>query len=361
MNIVYSGPIFNCSGYSQLRHLFLRLSQRNNLVKINHYGTVDETKILYEEEFRRLGNVEVLQPYVNIVAGIGPQLVVDPNAFYNIAYSMFETTEIPENWIKFYNQFDEIWVPSTFCEKAFNRRDIKCLINVIPFGIDDLFINSERKEHDLFTFFASGQWVDRKGWDILIKAYTAEFMGNYKVRLCIKTFNDLKTNEEMIKDYLDNNVRSSNYMPRIMIKNQKVDEIDLPLFYQEADCFVLPSRGEAMGIPYLESMSMGIPVIAPDFGGQLDFVNEEVGWLIPINQLRHLSERLCSINSAYKNLWFCESTVEDLRKILRYVFEHKQEAIEKGIKAKKIVEEFFNWDKVTNKAEKRLNEIFEVL
>ncbi|EOU1829553.1 glycosyltransferase family 4 protein [Clostridium perfringens] len=41
-----------------------------------------------------------------------------------------------------------------------------------------------------------------------------------------------------------------------------VDDIDLPYVYSEAKCFVFPSIYEGFGIPIIEAMSVGVPVIA---------------------------------------------------------------------------------------------------
>jgi hypothetical protein len=362
MNICYRGAVFNCSGYAQIRHLFLQLHRRGHLVSIKPYSSNDYVKLLYEGELKCLEKVELKKPYINIVGGIAPQLTIDPEASYNIAQSMFETTEIPERWVDLYNQFDEIWVPSSFCKRAFNRKDLSCSVHTIPYGVDEkLYCSSEKKANSIFTFLSVGQWIDRKGWDLLIQAYTSEFMGESNIRLCIKTHNDQKTNEEMIREYLSTDVKNSTYMPRIMVKNQKVDEKCMPLFYQEADCFVLPSRGEAFNLPALEAMAAGIPSIVSNFGGQVDFINESNGWLIEIKQLKHLSERLCKINSAFSNLWFAEPDIKDIKKQMRYVFENKEELIEKGKKAREDVLQNFTWEKVADKAEARLNEIFKRL
>ena len=43
-----------------------------------------------------------------------------------------------------------------------------------------------------------------------------------------------------------------------------VDEEDLPVLYQMADCFVFPSLYEGFGIPPLEAMQMGTVVISSD-------------------------------------------------------------------------------------------------
>ena len=41
-----------------------------------------------------------------------------------------------------------------------------------------------------------------------------------------------------------------------------VDNDDLPAFYQRADCFVYPSRYEGFGIPIIEAIQSGLPVVA---------------------------------------------------------------------------------------------------
>jgi hypothetical protein len=359
MNICYCGAVHNCSGYAQIRHLFLHLARRGHSVSLKPYSSNDHVNILYEEEIKSLEKNEIKKPYINIVSGIAPQLVLDHEASYNIAHSMFETTEIPERWAPLYNQFDEVWVPSSFCKRAFNRKDLNSCIHIVPFGIDEnLYSFDVKTQNKMFTFLSVGQWIDRKGWDLLIKAYTSEFMGEYDVRLCIKTHNDQKTNEEMIREYLSDDVKNSTYMPRIMIKNQKVDEKCMPEFYKQADCFVLPSRGEAFALPVLEAMASGVPVITTDFGGQTDFVNEDNGWLIEVHQLRRLSERLCKINAGFSRLWFAEPHVKDIRTLMRYAFDNRKELVEKGLKARNHVLQNYTWDKVTDIAEARLNEIF---
>jgi len=360
MNIQYRGAVYDVSGYAHLRTLFVYLSNKGFNVKIKPFRGQDNVSYIYQDECKKLETTKLKSPYVNIVSGIAPQLTIDSEAAYNIGYSMFETTEIPDKWIDFYNQFGEIWVPSTFCLKAFNRKDLRCTVNVVPFGIDTELFQPTPREKDHFTFLAVGQWIDRKGWDLLIRAYTAEFMGNYDVRLCIKTYEDTKTNTELIREYLEGG-KPSSYMPRICIKNQKIDEGLMPCLYHEADCYIMPSRGEGFNLPALEAMACGVPVVTTDFGGHLDFLKEQYSWLIPVNTLKRLSERLCTINQGYKNLWFAEPDIKDIRKIMRYVYEHQTEAKEKGVMARKFVEENMTWDKISCIAENRLNEIFRAI
>ncbi|MBO7109686.1 MAG: glycosyltransferase, partial [Prevotella sp.] len=41
-----------------------------------------------------------------------------------------------------------------------------------------------------------------------------------------------------------------------------VPDDDLPALYRMADCFVYPSRYEGFGIPIIEAISQGLPVVA---------------------------------------------------------------------------------------------------
>ncbi len=48
-----------------------------------------------------------------------------------------------------------------------------------------------------------------------------------------------------------------------------------------SDAFVLPTRGEGFGLPFLEAMSVGVPSVCPDVGGHRDFCDEETSFLVP--------------------------------------------------------------------------------
>ena len=358
-NIKFQGAIYNCSGYAQIRNIFLGLSKKGHSVRLEPFKSYDNIKFKDEIDLKRLEKVELKSPYINVVAGIAPQLRIDSEASYNIAFSMFETTEIPDEWVDYYNQFDEIWTPSEFCKKSYNLKSLNSIVTIMPLGVDSKFFIPKGRIKTGFTFLSVGKWIDRKGWDLLLKAYTTEFLGNTEVRLCIKTDNSHKTNEELIEEYVTN-VKNLP-LPRVMVKNKKIDEVIMPLLYQEADCFVLPSRGEAFCLPYLEAMSSGLPVIYGDFGGQMDFIKDEFGWPVVVDSMKKLSNRLCKINAAYKNKWFAEPSIDSLKKAMRDAYENRDKGILKGRKAREFVKSNFDWNIVVDKAEKRLMEISRAL
>ncbi len=55
---------------------------------------------------------------------------------------------------------------------------------------------------------------------------------------------------------------------------------DLAAAYASADIFVLTSANETFGNVVLEAMASGLPVVVPDSGGQLDYLQHEVNGLI---------------------------------------------------------------------------------
>jgi glycosyltransferase involved in cell wall biosynthesis len=58
-----------------------------------------------------------------------------------------------------------------------------------------------------------------------------------------------------------------------------VDEADLPAFYQLAELFVFPSLSEGFGLPPLEAMACGTPVVSSN-SSSLPEVIGEAGWLV---------------------------------------------------------------------------------
>jgi len=45
---------------------------------------------------------------------------------------------------------------------------------------------------------------------------------------------------------------------------------ELKGLYTLGDVFVLPTRGEGAGLPFIEALSSGVPVIATGWGGHMD-------------------------------------------------------------------------------------------
>lgn len=103
-----------------------------------------------------------------------------------------------------------------------------------------------------------------------------------------------------------------------------------------AAVFVRASRSEGLGNSFLEAMSVGLPVVGTPVGGIPDFLKEgETGWFCEPNNPESIAEKIKLIADPTN-----------------------QESIEKvADKARRLVEEKYNWDKVA----RQMDEIFEKL
>jgi glycosyltransferase involved in cell wall biosynthesis len=68
--------------------------------------------------------------------------------------------------------------------------------------------------------------------------------------------------------------------PNALVLTGYVDDADLPALYSGADCFVFPSLYEGFGLPPLEAMACGTPVVASR-ASSLPEVIGEAGLLVP--------------------------------------------------------------------------------
>ena len=132
----------------------------------------------------------------------------------------------------------------------------------------------------------------------------------------------------------------------------------MPDFYSVSDCFVLPTRGEAFGLPMLEALACEVPVITSDNGGHLDFLSGKNTWFIKSKGLKQISPRLGKINTYYRNLWFREPDANHLKILMRTVFENKEKYEEKKKHTRDDIEKF-DYKNVVNIAIERLKEIEE--
>lgn len=208
---------------------------------------------------------------------------------------------------------DEIWVPCPFLVDVLRRSGVRTdrKVVVIPEAIDVHFYSPDRfpqrhnsQQRRLFRFASNFKWEPRKGWDVLLEAYFAEFRhGVDPVELTLKTYlysdpapRDVRRIQQRVAEFVslmfpsgDGGKRSwewvCEHLPPIRIEADETLASDMPAFYAEHDAFVLPSRGEGWGLPYLEAMSMGLPCIGTRWSGMLSFMNDNNSLLVDVSRL----------------------------------------------------------------------------
>ena len=128
-------------------------------------------------------------------------------------------------------------------------------VYVIPNMVNSAFkYKSKEKSVDIFEFITIGRLVSHKRFNIVIDAFAKAFAGNPSVKLTIigngDQFNKLKHQIDMLQ--LNDVVTMTGYVSRE----------DIVHYYNECDAYVSASVLETFGVPFIEAMVSGKPVIA---------------------------------------------------------------------------------------------------
>lgn len=197
--------------------------------------------------------------------------------------------EISNRLIKYarkgYLAAEKVIAVSSYLAYSIEKRTGICC-EVIPNIISsDIFVQTGKKnKKDCFGFVMTGSLIDRKCPQLLLEAF-AELYKRYP-DICLGLIGSgekKKVLETYVKQMgLEKAVRFYGVLSRMEIAK----------VYQEYDCFVLPSKLETFGVVYIEAMAAGLPVIATRCGGPEDFVTDETGYLITVNQKQELIEAM---------------------------------------------------------------------
>jgi len=273
---------------------------------------------------------------------------------YKIGFTMLETDHIPAQWAAAANRMDEVWVPSSFNEETFRRSGVTKPIYIIPLGIDPDYFNpsiTSCRLGDMFTFLSVFDWGERKAPEILLRAFSDEFRHEEDAVLICKISNS-DGDVDVAAQVAALNLKSTG--GRIIFSlNEIIPTYQLGALYRSVDCFVLPTRGEGWGMPILEAMACGLPVIATDWSSQRDFMNAENAYPIQVEKLVP-AEAKCPY---YKGFKWAQASYEHLRTLLRHVYENREEAREKGARAARDAYARWTWGHAAQKIIARLKAI----
>ena len=276
------------------------------------------------------------------------------NGKYKIGYTMLETTGIPKEWVRQANMMDEVWVPSQFNVETFRNSGVNVPIHIIPLGIDPNYFNPKiksYKKHSKYTFLSIFEWGERKAPEVLLKAYSRAFKKTDDVLLLCKVFNNDKSVN--VNTQIQNLNLPADGPEIVFLYNQNIQDYQMPTLYRSADCFVLPTRGEGWGMPILEAMACGLPTIATGWSAQTDFFNDKNGYVINVKQLIDAKAK-CPY---YDGFQWADPDEDHLVELMRYVYEHRDEAAQKGKYAAEEAKNLWTWDAAADKIITRLNAI----
>lgn len=367
MNVCYQGPLLDYSGYGEAnRHFVAALDAAG----VNVIGEL----LAYSKERSDYGTLgplvsRVLQNRAHYKIKI---MHTTPDEFerlrepgkYHIAHFFWETDKIPEVFAKGFEHVDEIWTGSEANKAAIIKGGVDKPIHIIPQPIETVREWPESyvlPDFNGYKFYSIFEWTDRKNPEALIRAFYDEFHNGEDVCLLIKTYfrNFNLGNKRMIRDTIERIKQSmgpGNYPP-VFTYLDLMDRQQIMRFHQTGDCYVSAHRGEGWGVPQVEAMLAGKPIISTGYGGVHEYLHPGKDAfvldykMVPLKGMSHSTQFYGS-----DQLW-ADVDLNALRENMRFVFNNQAEAAGIGQAGQAMVLEQFNPERVGKLMLTRLEEI----
>ena len=305
--IIVRGPCMSSSGYGEQARFALRALRAHEdkfdiFIDNINWG---QTGWIYEDnDFRKWLDYSIGKTMNHIHHGGGFDVALQitiPNEWQklapvNIGYTAgIETTKIAPVWVEKSNLMDKIIVISEHAKYGFDNTAYQAQIpntdqivemkvttpvEVVNYcartGIEEEEINLDHIDTN-FNFLSVAQWGPRKNLETTLIAFLEEFHGEGDVGLVLK----ISTTRSNIRDkYIcENRLQQvlKNFPERkckVYLLHGNLSEGEMKSLYRhpKINAFVTTTHGEGYGLPIFEATLAGLPVLAPDWSGQTDFL-----------------------------------------------------------------------------------------
>ena len=314
-----------------------------------------------------------------------PDIYVDiriPNEFetwgkFNIGITAgIETNAVSQKWLESCNKMDLVIVPSNHSKSGF-LNTVYDKVQKLPDGqtqkvgelklekpmevvfegsdeetykplavdeIDDNFFDMlNKKVPEKFAFLSVGQWgnggygEDRKDLAKTIKLFYETFANQKKQPALIMKTNgatysimdreSILTRMNSIKSQFPSDWK----LPNVYLLHGDMDERELNYLYNhpKVKAMVSLTHGEGYGRPLQEATMVGLPVIASNWSGQVDFLNAERSILLGGDMINVPKSVVWKDIIIEQSQWFIVNEVQ-VKKALTYVFENEYEVKNKA-------------------------------
>lgn len=370
VSVKYCGPFGDYTGYGE--------ANRNAIRALYEAGVkVTTERVAYttqEFAYGKAYDIAHQQEGANIpydikiihVPSDGYLRFIEPTK-YHIGHLFWETDGLSKTWVWNCNLVDEIWTGGEWHKENFRKAGVKVPIYVFPQSVDTdpiLYKPLEVPEKKGFMFYSIFQWIERKNPRTLLEAYWREFEGNDNVTLLLKCYGMNLAGEEFerIKSDIKRwkaEIGLEKY-PNTLLVTRMLTRTDIMRLHITGDCFVSAHRGEGWGIPQVEAMSIGNPIISTNLGGVHEMLTNGENAMLTNYTWSNVKNMDFAPWYSTNQKW-ADVDFMDLRKKMRWAYENPAKLKEMGMAAQKFVKDRLSYKVVGKMMSDRLYEIQKTL
>jgi glycosyltransferase involved in cell wall biosynthesis len=204
---------------------------------------------------------------------------------YNVVYPVWELARYPVEWARELDKFDEIWVPTLFIYDSIASK-ARAPVRLLPFasGLPEVRVYGREEfgiSADSYAFlflFDFASYVERKNPLAVIDAFglflRKQPTAKAKLVLKLSGVNQHEREYEELRRYIVPVAANVTLLDRLL------NSSELAALFWCCDCYISLHRSEGFGRGLAEAMSLGKPVIATDYSGNVDFMNERNSLLV---------------------------------------------------------------------------------
>jgi glycosyltransferase involved in cell wall biosynthesis len=266
----------------------------------------------------------------------------------------WETEDFPPTMHHSFEFVDEVWAVSKFVKSAIEKHTKKP-VYVFPTPIQtpkaverlqrSMIGIPENSDYNLFIFDYMSVF-NRKNPIGLIEAHCQAFPEENGPILVIKSMNGDRDpeNREKLKSLVKNR-------KDIFLVEDYLSRAQLTSLINECSAYISLHRSEGYGLTLAEAMSLGRPVIATNYSGNLDFMNKDNSFLVPFKKVK-IGEG--SFPYSANSTW-AEPNLSTAADFMREVFFNKEFSESIATKGKQAVLREFTLENATKFMKERAN------
>ena len=277
---------------------------------------------------------------------------------YVISQWFWELSEAPHWFADAYPFVDELWAPTRFMEEML-RRNVPDNVKVryMPPAVVAPTVDHELDlAHfglpDRFTFLFSFDFMSiakRKNPVGLVQAFTRAFNDGEGPQLVIKSMNGDKREsdnwllQQTVGDRSD-----------IILLDTYLTRTEASTLTSLTGCYVSLHRSEGLGLTITEALSLGVPLIATAYSGNLDFMDEWNTWRVPAS----MTNVGLGAGGYPPHAEWAEPDLDAAARMMREVWENQEQAREKAARARDWVLDAFSVESAATRMRNRLEDVW---